>query len=118
MSEILSQDTGFDGLVLHLDASCESVEGAFSRFILGAHGIRWFKSATRHSGWMTENLSQDTGFIGPVRKVMESMVGSIDVVARLQKQLPTIVKAAQSHNQTHTKVSNIEVVDSDAIKSS
>ncbi|KAK1293824.1 hypothetical protein QJS10_CPA16g00585 [Acorus calamus] len=78
MTESLSQDTGFDGLVLHLDTSCESVEGAFSRFILDAHGIRWFKSATRQSGWMTESLSQDTGFIGPVHKVMESRAGSID----------------------------------------
>ncbi|KAK1299191.1 hypothetical protein QJS10_CPB14g01007 [Acorus calamus] len=31
---------------------------------------------------MTESLSQDTGFIDPVRKVMESRAGSIDAVCR------------------------------------
>ncbi|KAK1299187.1 hypothetical protein QJS10_CPB14g01003 [Acorus calamus] len=66
--------------------------------------------------------TEDVVFSGDSKDVIggeqEELFARSIAVARLQKQLPTIVKAAQSHNQTHTKVSNIEVVDSDAIKSS
>ncbi|KAK1315621.1 hypothetical protein QJS10_CPA05g01831 [Acorus calamus] len=69
---LYSQESSSDGVSVGLSEARDSsrdgmiVSGAFSRFILDAHGIRWFRSATRQSGWMTESLSQDTGFDGLV----------------------------------------------------
>ncbi|KAK1281798.1 hypothetical protein QJS10_CPB22g00367 [Acorus calamus] len=37
---------------------------------------------------MTESLNQDTGFIGPVRKVMESTAGSIYAASAKKQAAP------------------------------